>query len=112
MRKERLSKFQKWVLVKCLKEDKISNRPALSFFEGEKTRSQQAIISRSLKKLLEKGLLSRPNRWFVLTEQGFLKASEYTEDNNFSSFKDYQHHLEIKQQTEHKAFLKELEQLA
>lgn len=159
MAKERLSKLQKWILVKDLQDIEIGYRTVASYFgkknlsvkprsggwysdmskdeslikslgpdykeiydieeiskkylignnwidwEGYEatvkkelflTGSEKAIISRSLRGLLNKGLLTQKGKYgrYRLTEAGFLKANNCNFVTCFVSFKDYQKEID------------------
>jgi len=59
------------------------------------TNSEKAVISRSLKGLVNKGLLVQLSKWgpYNLTEAGYLKANNLCDGGTFISFKDYQEKL-------------------
>jgi len=171
MAKVRLSKLQKWILEKCLKDLTIYYRDVFAFFgkefsdhyrkkiipdfaidrvypnkkdkfekkEGiflvwdfkenkripqkkeyykakEKyiiTNSEKAIISRSLKGLIKKGFLIKPEKWGEcrLTKEGFLKANNFSTRCIFVSFKEYQEKLEKAEQEKQEAYKKRYQKL-
>jgi len=59
------------------------------------TNSEKAVISRSLKGLVNKGLLIQLSKWgaYNLTEAGYLKANKTADGETFISFKDYQENI-------------------
>lgn len=163
-KKERLSKLQKWILEKCLKEGTIWRGTIREFFgkkfsekpkwyrdvvfdyhkEGKKlfdkegldindyeffiarngvgdefdayrpkkekcsTRSIEATISRSLKKLIVKELLTQPKKYgkYRLTEKGFLKVNKTDTVAELLTFKKYQEKLDRQEQEQEEAFKK------
>lgn len=64
------------------------------------TRSEEAIISRSLKGLIKKGFLIQTKKWgkYYLTKEGFLKANKFDTCDIFVSFKEYKKNLEEREQ--------------
>ena len=92
MSKERLSKLQKWILSECYKNNELRKREIYKRFFGlqlgyydsgkhvssELYNSIAVILSRSLKRMKEKGLimLSYPSwkRSLILTEKGTERA--------------------------------------
>jgi len=130
MAKERLSKLQKWILSRCLKNkaDGVYRNEAREFFGkklppkrhliealkestfgtiGEKfewdgryytakkelvsTRSVEAVITRSLGNLKQRGFITEKNRYsqHYLTERGFLKANKINNSETVSLYEDY-----------------------
>ena len=171
MAKERLSKLQKWILEKCLKDLKLHRQNAFEFF-GKKfseryrnkkewlldikdifkrlgrdpryyfkkditglfwdfdkkkytkqtrrffipkeemiiTRSEQAVITRSLKGLVKKGFLIQARKWgeYRLTKEGLLKANKNTTKDKIISFKDYQKKIEKAERERERTYRKSL----
>jgi hypothetical protein len=60
------------------------------------TNSEKAILSRSLKGLLNKKLLNQSGKYgcYTLTEKGFLKANNFLAEKTFVSFKEYNEPIE------------------
>jgi len=60
------------------------------------TKTEEESISRSFKKLEDKGLITREKEWrpWRLTERGFLIAKKTATSCNFVNFKDYQSKIE------------------
>lgn len=96
---ERLSRFQKWALQKCLKDLFITRSRAKEFYGHMDSRSKKFMTSnseritihRSLNILFHRGLLYQPEGWrvFCLTELGFLKVNRFHADMTIVNFKDY-----------------------
>lgn len=118
MAKERLSKLQKWILTECLKTEELLpyDKTKEKFFNTEKiTRSQQVVIVKSLKNLLDKELLKREPKYklfradYYLTEKGFLKANKCRAIETNVSYKEYQKKIKSILTT-HKAYRERLAQ--
>ena len=78
MVKERLSKFQNWILRQIYQNDSI-NKKGLKKFYGKGlrdalTNKERVIIHRSLNNMLKKGLIDKGQyNNYILTEKGFSK---------------------------------------
>ena len=78
------------------------------------TRSEQAVITRSLKGLVKKGFLIQPRKWgeYKLTGKGFLKANKVATACEKISFKDYQRKIDKAEKERERAHKKSLASIA
>ena len=102
MSRERLSKLQKWILLKCLKNIFCKRHEAREFYGVNTNRPATATIevciSRSFKNLMNKQLINRMG-FFHLTEKGFLKAKKFTADTHLLAlrYEDYKAKIDQRQ---------------
>lgn len=98
MSNQRLSKLQKWILERIYKQKDIAwycNHWLKDFYKlgDEKwSNSQRVVISKSLKNLMKKQLISKDRGIYDLTKKGVqaLKANKRERQLPKVSFKDYQ----------------------
>jgi len=104
MGRERLSKFQKWILAKIYEEGFMCAGGWMSHIKrysgGQTSNVRRAVTSRSLKNMFRKGLIQKyKNRfdlqiyWIFLTKKGFnafLKVNEWQQKLPNVSFKEYE----------------------
>jgi len=96
LKKERLSKLQKWVLKRIEEKSSITTRGLKSFFNKELrdplTNKERVTLFKSIKNMISKGLIQKGEfKNYVLTEKGFnsLKVNVSSYDMTNISFKDY-----------------------
>jgi len=96
LKKERLSKLQKWVLKRIEENSSISQRALRGYFNKELrdplTNKERVTLFRSIKNMISKGLIRKGEfKNYVLTEKGFnsLKVNVSGYDMTNISFKDY-----------------------
>ncbi len=96
LKKERLSKLQKWVLKRIEENSSISQRGLRRYFNKELrdplTNKERVTLFKSIKNMISKGLIQKGEfKNYVLTEKGFnsLKVNVASYDMTNISFKDY-----------------------